>query len=183
MDALERVHPVNAAPAHGPCSPAIRSGAWLFVSGQIAVAPDGRALADADLETQTRQCRANLRAVLEAGGATLDRVAKVTVQMSEPDGWPPVNRVYAEVRRAPPGARDRAGRSLPRRLQDRDRRHRAGGIGRPAARALFRQGPRRIRGQTGRTPNSQACSQNANTTYATPPTPIASSVPAVVPGA
>jgi enamine deaminase RidA (YjgF/YER057c/UK114 family) len=35
--------------------------------------------------------------VLEAGGAGLERVAKVTVYMSEPDGWPVVNRVYAEA--------------------------------------------------------------------------------------
>ena len=66
-------------------------------TGQIAVAADGSALAHADLETQTRQCLANLRAVLEAGGATLQQVAKVTVYMADPDGWPVFNRVYAEV--------------------------------------------------------------------------------------
>ena len=58
--------------------------------------PDGSSLAQADLETQTRQCLANLRAVLEAGGATLQQVAKVTVYMSEPEGWPVFNRLYAE---------------------------------------------------------------------------------------
>jgi reactive intermediate/imine deaminase len=97
MPALEPIAPAGAAPARGPYSPAIRAGNLLFVSGQIAVAADGTALADADLETQARQCLANLRSVLAAGGATLDRVAKVTVYMSEPDGWPVVNRVYAEV--------------------------------------------------------------------------------------
>jgi 2-iminobutanoate/2-iminopropanoate deaminase len=97
MSALEVVTPAGSAPAKGPYSPAIRAAGMLFVSGQIAVAPDGTPLADADLEAQTRQCLANLRAVLEAGGAGLEQVAKVTIYMSEPDGWPVVNRVYAEA--------------------------------------------------------------------------------------
>ena len=74
----------------------MRAGGLLFVSGQIALLPDGGSLAHADLETQTRQCLANLRAVLEAGGATLQQVAKVTVCMSEPEGWPVFNRLDAE---------------------------------------------------------------------------------------
>lgn len=82
--------------AQGPYTPAMRAGNLLFVSGQIALLADGSSLAQADLETQTRQCLANLRAVLEAGGATLQQVAKVTVYMSEPEGWPVFNRLYAE---------------------------------------------------------------------------------------
>jgi 2-iminobutanoate/2-iminopropanoate deaminase len=96
MNPLAPVHPAGAAPAKGPYSPGMRVGEWLFVSGQIALRPDGGSLADADLETQTRQCLANLRAVLEAGGGTLQQVAKVTVYMAEPDGWAVFNRVYAE---------------------------------------------------------------------------------------
>lgn len=93
---MERIAAADAAPAKGPYSPAIRAGHLLFVSGQIAVAADGTPLADADLATQTRQCLANLRAVLEAGGATLQQVAKVTVYMAEPDGWAVFNPIYAE---------------------------------------------------------------------------------------
>ncbi len=96
MAALQSIAPVGAAPAKGPYSPGMRAGNLLFVSGQIAVAPDGSSLADADLATQTRQCLANLRAVLEAGGATLQQVAKVTVYLAEPDGWPVFNPLYAE---------------------------------------------------------------------------------------
>ena len=90
MNALRSITPPGAAPAKGPYSPAIRAGNLLFVSGQIASA------AEADLATQTRQCLANLRAVLEAGGATLQQVAKVTVYLSEPDGWAVFNPIYAE---------------------------------------------------------------------------------------
>ena len=90
MSMLQSITPAGAAPAKGPYSPAIRAGNLLFVSGQIASS------ADADLATQTRQCLANLRAVLEAGGATLWQVAKVTVYLAEPDGWAVFNPIYAE---------------------------------------------------------------------------------------
>ena len=90
------VQPAAGPAPRGPYSAGIRAGNLLFVSGQIAIAPDGRSLADTDLETQTRQCLANLRGVLDAGGATLEQVAKVTVYMAEPDGWAVFNPIYAE---------------------------------------------------------------------------------------
>jgi len=96
MAALQAIAPLGGPPAKGPYSPGIRAGNLLFVSGQIAVAADGASLAGADLATQTRQCLANLRAVLEAGGATLQQVAKVTVYLADPDGWAVFNPIYAE---------------------------------------------------------------------------------------
>ena len=90
MTPLQPIAPAGGPPAKGPYSPGIRAGNLLFVSGQIATD------ASADLATQTRQCLANLRAVLEAGGATLQQVAKVTVYLSEPDGWAVFNPIYAE---------------------------------------------------------------------------------------
>ena len=96
MAALQGIAPAGGPPAKGPYSPAIRAGQLLFVSGQIAIAVDGSSLADADLATQTRQCLANLRAVLEAGGAALHQVAKVTVYLADPDGWAVFNPIYAE---------------------------------------------------------------------------------------
>jgi len=96
MIALRGIAPADAAPAQGPYSPGMRAGNLLFVSGQIAVAADGNSLAHADLATQTRQCLANLSAVLKAGGATLQQVAKVTVYLAEPEGWAVFNPIYAE---------------------------------------------------------------------------------------
>ena len=96
MGVLVPVVPANGPVPRGPYSAGIRAGNLLFVSGQIAIAPDGTSHAGGDLELQTRLCLANLRAVLEAGGATLEQVAKVTVYMAEPEGWPLFNRLYAE---------------------------------------------------------------------------------------
>lgn len=49
---------------------------WLFLSGQVPVAPDG-SLAD-DFEGQCRQVWANLQTQLHAAGMTLDNLVKVT---------------------------------------------------------------------------------------------------------
>ena len=95
--------PESAAPlvcigsAQGPYSPAVRCGNLLFVSGQVAIRPDGVALGAEDLATQTRQCLANLRAVLENAGASLDRVVKVTVFLADVEGWAVFSQIYAEA--------------------------------------------------------------------------------------
>jgi 2-iminobutanoate/2-iminopropanoate deaminase len=81
----------------GPYSPAVRCGNLVFVSGQVAIRPDGVSLGAQDLATQTRQCLANLRAVLEAAGTSLDRVAKVTVYLADVEGWALFNQIYAEA--------------------------------------------------------------------------------------
>ena len=97
MQALIAVTPAHGPAARGHYSPGIRAGNLLFVSGQLALTPQGESLAGADLETQTRQALANLRAVVEAAGGTLDRVARVTAYLADPQGWPVFNRVFAEV--------------------------------------------------------------------------------------
>ena len=54
---------------------------WLFLSGQVPVAPDG-ALA-ADFEGQCRQVWANIETQLTSAGMTLDNLVKVTTYLSD----------------------------------------------------------------------------------------------------
>lgn len=54
---------------------------WLFVSGQVPVAPDGSV--PADFEGQCRQCWANLETQLRAAGMTLDNLVKVTTYLAD----------------------------------------------------------------------------------------------------
>ena len=88
---------VSIGNAQGPYSPAVRAGSLLFISGQVPLRLDGTSLGKEDFETQARQCLANLRAVLEAGGASMQQVAKVTVFLADIDGWQVFNRLYAEA--------------------------------------------------------------------------------------
>ncbi len=92
----------NAPDPVGPYSQAIRSDGLLFVSGQIPLDPANGQVVEGEIEAQTRQVLDNLRAVLEAGGSSLDRVCKTTVYLVDLALFPRVNAVYAEYFDADP---------------------------------------------------------------------------------
>ncbi len=88
----------TAAPAPvGPYSQAIRSGGLVFVSGQIPLDPATGEKVEGEIEDEARQVLANLRAVLEAAGSSMDRVVKATVYLTDLSLFPRVNAVYAEA--------------------------------------------------------------------------------------
>lgn len=84
----------NAAAAIGPYSQAIQIPGLLFTSGQIPLKPDG-SLNDGDIATQSKQVLDNLKAVLEAGGSSLDKVIKCTCFLSDMNDFAAMNEVYA----------------------------------------------------------------------------------------
>jgi reactive intermediate/imine deaminase len=75
-------------------SHAVRMGDLIFVSGQVALKPDGTLVGKDDARAQTEQVFANLQAVLEAAGSGLDRVGKITVLVTKLE----YRQVVAEVR-------------------------------------------------------------------------------------
>lgn len=88
----------EAAPAPvGPYSQAIRSGDMVYASGQIPLDPTTGEMVSGEIEDETRQVLANLRAVLEAAGSGLDRVVKATVYLTDLALFPRVNAIYAEA--------------------------------------------------------------------------------------
>lgn len=92
----------NAPDPVGPYCQAIRSEGLLFLSGQIPLDPRSGALVEGVIEAQTRQVLDNLRAVLEAGDSSLDRVVKTTVYLVDLSLFPQVNAVYADYFSAEP---------------------------------------------------------------------------------
>lgn len=86
----------NAPAAIGPYSQAVVVGDLLFTSGQIPLRPDGT-LNDGDITVQTTQVLSNLKAVIEAAGASLNKVVKTTVFLKNLDDFVPMNTVYGEV--------------------------------------------------------------------------------------
>ena len=64
-------------------SQGIRVGDLLFVSGQVGIDEAGELVSLDDFETQADQAFRNLSRVLEAGGSSLDRVAKVTIFLTD----------------------------------------------------------------------------------------------------
>lgn len=92
----EAIHTEKAPKAIGPYEQAIKCNGLLFTSGQIALDPATGALVDGDVSAQTRQVLDNLKAVLEAGGSSLDHVIKATVYLTDLSNFAKMNEVYAE---------------------------------------------------------------------------------------
>ncbi|HWQ70048.1 MAG TPA: Rid family detoxifying hydrolase, partial [Patescibacteria group bacterium] len=79
----EIVSTEKAPKAIGPYEQGIKFNGFLFTSGQIALDPVTGTLIDGDVSAQTRQVLDNLKAVLEAGGSSLDHVIKATVYLTD----------------------------------------------------------------------------------------------------
>jgi 2-iminobutanoate/2-iminopropanoate deaminase len=96
----------EAAPAPfqgAPYSQAIKGGGLVFVSGQLALEPGAKELVPGGIAEQTEQVFANLRAILEAAGTSLDRLVKTTVFLQHLDDFAGMNEVYARhVGESPP---------------------------------------------------------------------------------
>lgn len=97
--------PEGGAKPIAPYSPGILfDGRMLFTSGQLGVDPATGKLLDG-VEAQARQALTNLVQVLEAGGAGLDTVLKITVFLANMDDFALVNGVYATFFQSEPPAR------------------------------------------------------------------------------
>jgi 2-iminobutanoate/2-iminopropanoate deaminase len=103
--------------AIGPYSHAVRAGDFVFVSGQPGIDPATGAVPPGDFEAEARQAFLNLRTVVEAAGATMDRVVRTTVFLANADDFPAMNRLFAEVFASAPPARATPIVSLPRGLR------------------------------------------------------------------
>lgn len=79
----------------GPYTPIVRAGPWLVSSGQVGIA-DG-ALVEGGVGPQFRQALANLRALFEGQGSSLDDITKTTVFLTTMDHYGQMNEIYTEV--------------------------------------------------------------------------------------
>jgi 2-iminobutanoate/2-iminopropanoate deaminase len=99
----------NGAPAAlGPYSQGIRSGEFVFCSGQLGLDPTTGELADG-VEAQAERSLRNLQSVLDAAGLTFDDVVKTTIFLADVNDFAAVNAVYAKFMPEPPPARSTIG--------------------------------------------------------------------------
>ena len=90
--------------SHVPLSPAVRAGDFVYVSGQVPMAPDGT-MVDGGIEAQTRQVLDNVKAALALAGASMDDVVKTTVWIEDARDFSGMNKVYASYFPQEPPAR------------------------------------------------------------------------------
>ena len=92
----EIVSTKNAPGAVGPYSQAVKCGGMVYTAGQVALDPNTGQMVEGGIKEQTHQVFANLKAVLEAAGTSLENVVKATVFIVDMDKFGEVNEVYAE---------------------------------------------------------------------------------------
>ena len=97
MSAPRPVHAPGLPKPVGPYSPAIALDRLVFVSGQGATDPATGTLAGPDIEAQTEQCLANIRAILQAAGSDLPHVLRCGVFLIDMADFPRMNAIYSKV--------------------------------------------------------------------------------------
>ena len=85
----------RAPKAIGPYSQAVKSGPFLFCSGQIPLDPVTGQLVSSDVGEQIKQVMKNVEGLLAAGGCTFESVVKATIFLKSMGDFPKVNEVYA----------------------------------------------------------------------------------------
>ena len=100
----EAIATKNAPAAIGPYSQAIRTEGLVYCSGQLPIDPATGKMPE-NVKDQTRQSLANVKAILEAGGLTIDDVVKTTVLLADMSLFGEMNEVYGETFSQPYPAR------------------------------------------------------------------------------
>ena len=93
---IQKVHTENAPAAIGPYSQAVIVGNLVFCSGQIPLDPKTGALVGSGIAEQTHRVCQNLKAVLEAAGASLQSAVKTVCFLQDMADFAAFNQVYAQ---------------------------------------------------------------------------------------
>jgi reactive intermediate/imine deaminase len=83
-----------AAPG-GYYSHAVAGNGFVFISGQLPIAPDGSKLNEAPFEKQAHQALDNVAAALTGAGSAIERLVQVRVYVTDIAAWPAFNAIYA----------------------------------------------------------------------------------------
>lgn len=97
MSEVQPVQPESMPLPKGHYSPGLVAGGFVFVSGQLPSDPATGEMVPGGIEAQTERALRNVELILQAAGSSLDRVASMTVYISDGDLWGAVNGVYARV--------------------------------------------------------------------------------------
>jgi reactive intermediate/imine deaminase len=103
-----RSNPDTVAAPMGTYSQAVRvetgDTVWIHVSGQIAIDLEGTLVGPGDVRAQTRQVFENLKAILEANGATFADAVKIGTYLTTLDDLAGMREVRSEYLTADPPA-------------------------------------------------------------------------------
>ena len=103
---MKKIISTSEAPAAiGPYSQAIRSGDFLFCSGQIPLDPKNGQMVSDDITPQTRRVMDNISGLLKSEGLSLADVLKTTIFLTDLGDFQTVNEIYGSYFSSEPPAR------------------------------------------------------------------------------
>ena len=109
------IYTAHAPEPIGPYSQAVLVNDTLYVSGQIAIAPETGKIVDDNIDVETEQVLQNLKAVLAAADMDFSNVVKTSIFLSDMDLFAKVNEIYGKCFSADFPARETvAVRTLPK---------------------------------------------------------------------
>ena len=92
---METIVSSRGSGAIGPYSPGIRTGPFVFTSGQIPIDPETGALIEGPIGAQTTRALENVEAILVAAGTGRGKVVKTTIFLVDMADFAAVNAAYA----------------------------------------------------------------------------------------
>ena len=104
----------NAAKPPATYSQAVKAAGLVFVSGTAPTDPATGQIVGDTIEAQTRQCLANIAAILEAAGSSVDKIVSATVILADEDDFAGLNEEW--LRWFPSNPPARQGAKLPVRI-------------------------------------------------------------------
>lgn len=102
---IEVIVPPGSAPPLAPYSPGIKAGGFVYVSGTLAIGPNGETLAVGDVTAQTRIVLESIQSVIEAAGGTMKSVVFNQIFLKDLADYAAMNAVYKEYFPEQPPAR------------------------------------------------------------------------------
>ena len=97
MTKLKAIHTKNAPSAIGAYSQAVKAGEFMYVSGQIPLAPETMEIVSEDFNVQVKQVLENLKAVIVDSDSKLSDVVKLNVYLKDLGDFQSVNDAMSKV--------------------------------------------------------------------------------------
>jgi 2-iminobutanoate/2-iminopropanoate deaminase len=98
----------KAAKPPATYSQAVKAAGLVFVSGTSPADPASGKIVAETIQAQTRQCLANIAAILEEAGSSLDRIVSATVILADEDDFTGMNEEWLRWFPSDPPARQGA---------------------------------------------------------------------------
>ncbi len=102
---IQPIIPPGSPPPLAPYSPGTKAGGFIYVSGTLAIGPQGETLHPGDAAAQTRDVLEAIKSVLAAGGGSLKSVVFNQIFLKDMADYAAMNTVYKEYFPEAPPAR------------------------------------------------------------------------------